>query len=126
MEQKRMVQGILQGLKALDARINEGKVPMHNGICLEVKESMGYYSCHLTEEEQDALGTELKECFKAWPEFSGDEEYPVHTGGPSAAAQYLNRRYGEFFCPDTEYGAARLRLLAFMIQYFEEKSHACA
>lgn len=58
--------------------------------------------------------------FKAWPEFSGDKVYPVPGPGdtrPDVAYHTCKDKFN----PETEYGAARLRLLDFLIQYFEEK-----
>lgn len=71
---------------------------------------------------------ELASAFAAWPENPDRRRgFPVYVGSdytpdtPCAppTQYYAASRDGTMFDPDTEYGAARLRLLDFCIEYLE-------
>lgn len=75
---------------------------------------------------------DLKECFRAWPEFSGHDEYPVSYKGlsPMRAYEYSPDLYEEMTAEEwmwdaekSEYAASRLRLLDFMIEYFNPEKN---
>jgi hypothetical protein len=60
-----------------------------------------------------------KEVYSAWPEFSGDVQYPVPS--PLNVAPYIAYR-NEPNMYSGEYGEARKRLLDFIIEYSAEKA----
>ena len=59
--------------------------------------------------------------FKAWPEYSGHPDYPVPSEGCDPARAYNNT--DDQWDPDSAYGAARWRLLAFMISELTRDAH---
>lgn len=77
------------------------------GICGELEEHLPLV---------DAVDDWLLAAFREWPEFSGRESYPVPSpeSGPSAAFGAATRY--EMWSHDHPYGAARQRLLAFLIE----------
>lgn len=70
------------------------------------------------------LEAKLAALFLKWPEFSGNEKYPVPHPGRSGTG-YASMAYMEFYRtdrwdPDHPYGAARLRLLDWLIEATKE------
>lgn len=69
----------------------------------------------------------LVEGFKAWPEFSGSDAYPVPSESWRTPADAYDRAgEDQMWNPDHEYGAARLRLVDWLVNYFEGKENATA
>lgn len=60
-------------------------------------------------------GCDISEAYATWPEYSGEEEYPV----PGGEAVYQTSSIPKW---SGEYGAARIRLLKHCIEYFKEKT----
>uniref|UniRef100_A0AAU6W4P2 Uncharacterized protein n=1 Tax=Pseudomonas phage Cygsa01 TaxID=3138529 RepID=A0AAU6W4P2_9VIRU len=68
-----------------------------------------------------------KKLFNEWPEFSGDDSYPVHVEPfehPKNSGDLLQTPGGQFDGSDTmfgvnAYGDARLRLLAFLLDRYD-------
>jgi hypothetical protein len=63
-----------------------------------------------------AVKQELNLIFPRWPEFSGNAEYPVSTARGSSPHEQYNAAGVNMWDTATNYGAARMRLLAFVIQ----------
>lgn len=92
-------------------------------------ENYAYFGicCSLSEKLQDnrEVHVWLQEAFREWPEWSGCPHYPVPhpfftEGGERTAAEYASAAYGgankhAMWSPDHPYGAARRRLLDFLI-----------
>ena len=102
---------ILAALKAIDPDAEGTKCV---GICACVARSFpvdGYFRLFINDV--------LKPYFKRWPEYAGDETYPVpHPGMDSARAYNTSVR---MFNEHTEYGRARRRLLTFLIEELEKE-----
>ena len=60
----------------------------------------------------------VEELMVSWPEFSGDADYPVPSCGSSSPVDaYVDaQNEGSLWDESTVYGAARWRLLRFMIE----------
>ena len=92
------------------------------GICSELKEyidgSIRSYAI------DDITGLDycdsLNAAFEAWPKFSGDLIYPIPCpeGGQPMRAFMGSKRMWD---AEDAYGALRLELLGFMVQYFGAK-----
>ena len=84
------------------------------GICWHLAEL-----CDSTEQRLQA-----KEWMQGWPEFSGCTVYPV----PSTNCEFPDSAYDEALCEDTmwagAYGAARIRLVNYLITRAQEVYHA--
>lgn len=65
----------------------------------------------------------LQAMFLSWDEFSGDKEFPIKSDRPyiSPHERYACRE--PMWDRNTEYGAARWRLLDHCIAYLEKKDH---
>jgi hypothetical protein len=87
--------------------IRDGK-RHHGGICCNV--------LILTRRTYDR---ELSELMRKWPEYSYDPDYPV----PHPSGNFEDPQYAYAVLPrwEGEYGAARLRLLDFMIAELESR-----
>lgn len=85
----------------------------HNpaGICNNVAEVFS------AEDEKtfSAMQSGVRELAKGWPEYSGDEVYPVPCEGMPPRSAYLTLPKWE-----GEYGAARMRLLNYLIEVTNE------
>lgn len=92
---------ILTELLALKAN----PINVRAGIC-------GWALSSATLDQQE----EFKLLMCDWPEFSGDEKYPVPHPIWEPEYAYNFSSYKEFYDPDEEYGAARLRLLDYLIE----------
>lgn len=62
-----------------------------------------------------AMQRKVRELAKGWPEYSGDEVYPVPCEGMPSRSAYLTLPKWE-----GEYGAARMRLLNYLIEMTSE------
>lgn len=95
--------------------------PKDHGICTQVT----LLTAHLSDYTNAAVDTLLSELFMAWPEFSGSRAFPVPYTGPllERPVGYRGSHEGlAFFRAPLwagEYGAARKRLLAWMIEQLE-------
>lgn len=61
-------------------------------------------------------------CFAAWPESTGNPDYPISCEGyptPSGAFNLIAAK--DFWNPEHPYGAARLRLLDHCIEWFKAR-----
>ena len=67
--------------------------------------------------DMDEVGCEVHRLFRAWPDFSGVEAFPVRSHHHSC----LGEAYFELPRWTGEYGEARFRLLAFMIDTLREE-----
>lgn len=96
-------------LEALRA-IRDGQRDSAHGICHAIEHHAGVKALN----ENYALMT-------GWPEFSGDEAYPVpsYTPGHNPAKAYWAASSGDKWAG--EYGAARLRLLDWCITELESR-----
>lgn len=76
-----------------------------NGICFEIS------LC------SDRKEIDIHAMFMQWPEFSGDIEFPVPSKqeGMDAEDAYMKTENKDMWNPAHPYGAARLRLLDFLI-----------
>lgn len=70
--------------------------------------------------ESASLDALLEQAFEAWPKYSGDDAYPI-PGGEEAFDQ---THRDDMWNPNHPYGALRLELLDYLINYFEEKLRA--
>lgn len=62
----------------------------------------------------------VTDIFEEWPEYSGHPKFPVSSPEFSDPRQaYFNTPDEDFWSPDHPYGAARLRLLDFLIDTLE-------
>lgn len=92
------------------------------GICSELKEYIDgdiryEFVCDASGMDYDET---VSEAFQAWPKYSGDAVYPVpcpDLGSPMSAFS----RSRKMWDATDPYGALRLELLDFMINYFEQK-----
>ena len=80
------------------------------GICYNVKILMW--------EDRDEACEWLAEKFPLWPEFSGDNEFPVGCGHTDP--EYTYNTYGDLW-DNSEYGNARRRLLQFLIDEVQKE-----
>ena len=83
------------------------------GICFNVGEVF------LAESDDEFFMLQRKVCELAqgWPEYSGNWHYPVPCEGKTAEAAYLGLPLWE-----GEYGAARLRLLDYLIEVTKDEN----
>lgn len=58
----------------------------------------------------------LHELFRKWPEFSGNYAYPIHTYRRGTPPEQWGLAYERGLMWSGEYGAARRRLAAFMLE----------
>lgn len=92
-------------LTALKQLRENGPTNRDVGICSQL-DLFGWYS---SEERQQFLA-----CFKTWPQYSGDIDFPVP--GPAAAIDaYFDNLY-DLWDRDTEYGRLRWDLLDHIIK----------
>lgn len=97
-----------QILEAL-LRIKAGEIPEPTlGICANVCNLM----CHDTESESQVYRF-LEKMFPRWPNYSGNERYPVE-GGEVYFWSAVAKRHR--WNPEDDHGALRLDLLEWLIQ----------
>jgi hypothetical protein len=102
IQQKALVLEALVKLQDDPKIVEEGM-----GICANLAwELHNEVTCEQCTEIEQAL-------FKAWPEYSGNLGYPVPLEGWDPASAY--HKTDDLWDPDNAYGAARWRLLNFMI-----------
>jgi hypothetical protein len=89
--------------------LHDGKIDTDTGICTNIE-----YLALRDDQSISYLESLLWEAFRAWPEFSGNVNYPVPCGDDSQAGYWRTALW------EGEYGAARMRLLNFV------HSYACA
>lgn len=91
----------------------------NHGLCEHIK------ACSSDPDERFAIQNALRQCFRLWPEYSGDPTYPVPSPDGDEDDEYdaecayhdqLNLWTGA-------YGEARMRLLDFIIQTLSEELH---
>lgn len=98
-------------------QVKDGKIAEYQfGICYNVEEILR--NCG----DRIAWAENQDECFEAWPEHSGDSDYPV----PSCSELHPRSIYircdgDDFWNPEHPYGAARLRLLDHCIEWFKSR-----
>lgn len=86
----------------------------NHGLCEHIKYCGDY-------EDRHAIQRVLRECFRLWPEYSGDPAYPVsHPDDEDIDAE---RAYNKLNLWTGPYGEARKRLLDFIIQTLSEELH---
>jgi len=68
--------------------------------------------------ELPALEVLREQAFAAWPKFSGDENYPI----PGGEEAFDETHRENMWNPEHPYGALRLELLDFMIDYFSPEN----
>lgn len=97
--------GLLEDLKYLR---ENGPVDEWQGIC-------------------DNTDCDMKQLFKKWPKFSGDDVYPIpNPSGGSPSDAYSLTEDVDMWNPDHPYGALRLELLDWMIEQLSEEHNETA
>ena len=115
---------LLAALLTVQAQVTVPKYRSSCGICKHVRCELRSLRSKHAEADVQAIADQL---MLRWPEYSGDCNYPVPdpcAGDASSDDQpYLtaSRLYGttvstDMWNPDHPYGAARLRLLSWMIE----------
>lgn len=99
-------------------RFEEGVWPTgHVGICQMVRYILGDMGLY------QSWRSYAEEMFEAWPEYSGDREYPIATfddGGRQYLDAVASGSPEAMWSPEQPYGAARRRLLDFLIEQFTQ------
>lgn len=98
-------------LAALKKLQQEGPRTKRDGICANISNRCIPES-HLSLTE---AGLGVAEAAESWDEFAGDRVFPVE-GSVYQYCRHVNK-----WDDHTQYGAARKRLLAHLIKYYEEK-----
>lgn len=108
-------------LGALKRLLREGPARKSCGICRNAQVLSGL--------ERDEVNSWLHTQFKAWPHFSGYDDYPIKSGDSYTGHRgaYTGHRgaynkacaVGTLWDRDTRYGRARYQLLDFLIQRAE-------
>lgn len=101
-----------QTLHQLLLQLREAGPTTDFGICCQVK--------HLCDSKQ--LYDELRALFSRWPEFSGHPEFPVPHPDQSPSQAFHTEV--DLWDRSTEYGAARWRLLDWLIEQTEPETLA--
>lgn len=92
---------------------NHGPSEHYWGICMNLCAIPGH---------TPGDGERADELMQQWPEYSGDASYPVPSGQADVSADRAYYNAGQArWSADTPYGAARLRLLDFMIAKLEKE-----
>ena len=82
-----------------------------------------YGICHLIIRFEDRTDVDvyywLSAQFRKWPEFSGNLEYPVRGYDDLSPGLAFSSSYWQMWHPSHPYGAARRRLLDFLIEQAE-------
>ena len=80
-----------------------------------------YGICHYVNKFRDTKGREVMKLATEWPEFSGELLYPVpHPDFDCPEEAFSRVPDYEMWCPNHPYGAARLRLLDWLIEQTRE------
>ena len=100
---------------------------VHSGLCEHIEDEAYNNLRYPSEYAVADMGIEHAQAMmQLWPEYSGDPSFPVpDTSDPwpsrnAASKLYLNTFGRAFWNPEHHYGAARLRLLAWMIDHLEQ------
>lgn len=106
-------------LDALRQLRDEGPRNSREGICWSVNVSLREAG-HAPEKRHEALAL-LQDLCQEWPEFSGDQDYPVPSPfqGRYASEAYDLADARDMWSELSPYGSARRRLLAFLIAELE-------
>ena len=103
-----MREQILEALKKIQA----GERPMRDlGICANVYEIM--YHEDSNEDTETEIYEFIEELVPRWPNFSGDESYPVEGSSEVFWSAVAKRNRWN---PEDDHGALRLDLLAWLIE----------
>lgn len=90
----------------------------NHGLCERIK------ACSGDHEERIAIQNALRQCFRMWPEYSGDLVYPVPSPDGYEDDEYAAEcAYDQLDLWTGPYGEARMRLLDFIIQTLSEELH---
>lgn len=81
-----------------------------DGLCYLLGRGADFYGGE--NQPFDEVAPHLRSMFAAWPEFTGDQGYPVPLPGAHPCDAYCE---AEDYMFAGEYGAARIRLLQFII-----------
>lgn len=74
------------------------------------------YAVEAANDWEDDHRDQITEIAESWPEFSGSGNYPVPHPTLDARDAFNGLEPADFWNPDHPYGAARLRLLDFLIE----------
>ena len=122
--QKELHAMAVAAFRAIDeARTQEGKsdwFDFSGGICYNLDEYLQWKNCAST--ERKIIAGVKNHIVSIHPEFSGDTDYPVMVAGEGSALLQLECH------PDNkwqgEYGAARVRMIKFGIEFLEQMDDA--
>lgn len=90
----------------------------NHGLCDHIK------ACSSDHNERVAIQNALRQCFRLWPEYSGDPAYPVPSPDGDEDDEYdAECAYDQLNLWTGAYGEARKRLLDFIIQTLSEELH---
>ena len=102
---------LLVQVKGVHAGMKKELVHRHEwfeyGIC---------YAVEAANDWNDDHRDQITEIAESWPEFSGYPSYPVPHPERGAIEGFNSSPINDFWNPDHPYGAARLRLLDFLIE----------
>lgn len=104
---------IWEALQQLKDDVDRG-VPPTRGIC------GGMSTNALTQKQVHVWLNSRKWVFRSWPEFSGNLFYPVPSRSHVIIAYDVAETRKSLWNLQTEYGAARYRLLEHMIEVYKE------
>lgn len=105
------IEKLAAGLRALRSYVNSESFDGHVcGICDLIAEFV------LTSRHDNERWLRVQ--FSKWPEFSGDRVFPI-PGYDDPAQAYVRANEHEMWSPEHPYGAARRRLLDFLIDRAE-------
>ena len=89
-----------------------------HGLCEHI------IACSSDPDEGFAIRNALRQCFRLWPEYSGDPAYPVPSPDGDEDDEYdAECAYDQLNLWTGAYGEARKRLLDFIIQTLSEELH---
>lgn len=79
--------------------------------------------CNAIDDGYDLYTKAFKNCFEAWPKYSGDSSYPVPSSvsGDSAGWAFNSTKADRMWNPEDPYGALRLELLDHCIEWFKSR-----
>ena len=90
------------------------------GICNNLTRYLSLVDGYVCED----LLTLFMDLMEEWPEFSGDRSYPVPHPSESPDRAFVLAPTGDMWSPESAYGAARLRLLDWLIARLEAETEA--
>lgn len=101
---------LLQALKKVKSKFEDGTISEWAGLCYNLED----------QEYTNSKSEELRCLFRAWPKFSGNIKYPVHSGIKNMA-RYVYGSTDNLWNQKTVYGRNRLELLNWCIEQLESK-----